>query len=141
MRERRNTGIASFIGDLKRSRAAAAPAEHGKDAGVFSAQEEGREAAVVAVLEESREPARVLESPPIQPHRASRKGPGRPAGKSSNPDYTQYSVKLRIATHDEAIENLRKRARRQGKSPNRIDFSDLVEELLTAWNRNSLNKF
>jgi hypothetical protein len=122
MTERRSTGIASFIGDLKRSRAAAAPAE------------EGREAGVVVGLEESREPARVLKSPPIQPRRESKKGPGRPIGKSSNPDYTQYSVKLRITTHDEAIENLRKRARRQGNSPNRIDFSDLVEELLAAWN-------
>jgi hypothetical protein len=122
MTERRSTGIASFIGDLKRSRAAAAPTE------------EGREADIVAVLEESREQARP-ESPPIQPRRESKKGPGRPVGKSSNPDYTQYSVKLRITTHDEAIENLRKRARRQGNSPNKIDFSDLVEELLAAWNR------
>ena len=122
MTERRSTGIASFIGDLKRSRAAAAPAE------------EGREADVVAVLEQSGEQAR-LESPTTQPRRESKKGPGRPVGKSSNPDYTQYSVKLRITTHDEAIENLRKRARRQGTSPNRIDFSDLVEDLIAAWNR------
>lgn len=121
MTERRSTGIASFISDLKRSREAPA--------------EEGREAAAIAVVEEGREPVRVLESPPIQSRREPKKGPGRPVGKSSNPDYTQYSVKLRITTHDEAIENLRKRARRQGNSPNRIDFSDLVEDLLAAWNR------
>jgi hypothetical protein len=117
MTARRNSGIASFVGDLKRSREA-------------RAEESGGEMRP----EESREAVAVLDSPAIQQVREPKKGPGRPVGKSSNPDYTQYSIKIRIATHDAAIENLRTRARRQGNSPNRIDFSDLVEELLAAWN-------
>jgi hypothetical protein len=133
MTERRSTGIASFISDLKRSRTAT-PAEEGREAAVVAVLD-GREPTAVAGLDEGREQPHVLDSLPIQLRREPRKGPGRPVGKSSNPDYTQYSVKLRITTHDEAIENLRKRARRQGNSPNRIDFSDLVEELLTVWNR------
>lgn len=119
MTARRNSGIASFVGDLKRSREARA--------------EESGEARDVP-RQESREVFAVLESAAIEQPRQPKKGPGRPVGKSSNPDYTQYSIKIRIATHDTAIENLRTRARRLGSSPNRIDFSDLVEELLAEWN-------
>ena len=71
------------------------------------------------------------ESPPT-PRRVSqpgeKRGPGRPIGKRGNPDYKQYTVLLKAATHREALDNLRLKS-------DRPDFSDLLETLLTAWIR------
>ena len=57
-----------------------------------------------------------------------KRGPGRPIGKRGNPDYKQYTVLLKGATHREALENLRRKSARP-------DFSDLLETLIAAWNR------
>jgi hypothetical protein len=55
------------------------------------------------------------------------KKPGRPPGKRSDPDFEQYSVHLRKATHRTV-----KKALLDEEDP---DFSNLVERLLTDWLR------
>src|SRR5687768_2530599 len=55
------------------------------------------------------------------------KKPGRPPGKRSDPDFDQYSVHLRKATH-RAV----KKALLDEEDP---DFSNLVERLLAEWLR------
>ncbi|MEP7309350.1 MAG: hypothetical protein ABJA98_27925 [Acidobacteriota bacterium] len=120
MSERRSTGIADFVGELKRSRAAATQ-------GVT--QDEGtldREVGT-AVLE----PPPILELPPAV-RTASRKGPGRPAGKRSDPEYRQTFVRIRTETWLEALAHLRTQNANPAKTP---DFSDHVERVLAAWNR------
>lgn len=56
------------------------------------------------------------------------RGPGRPPGKKSNPDYRQHSVWLRRTTHQTALAHLR------AANPDTADFSELVETLVAAWN-------
>ena len=73
------------------------------------------------------------ESPPKSaPRRVSqpgdKRGPGRPIGKRGNPDYKQYTVLLKAATHRKALDHLRLKS-------DRPDFSDLLEMLLASWNR------
>ena len=73
------------------------------------------------------------ESPPeLAPRRVfqpgEKRGPGRPIGKRGNPDYKQYTVLLKAATHRKALDHLRRKS-------DRPDFSDLLETLLAAWNR------
>ena len=55
--------------------------------------------------------------------RNEKRGPGRPIGKRSNPAYRQYTVLLRIDTHDRAIEKLR-------KTISKPDFGEYVERLI-----------
>ena len=78
------------------------------------------------------EPGREESTPPPAPRRVSqpgeKRGPGRPIGKRGNPDYKQYTVLLKAATHREALDTLRRKS-------DRPDFSDLLETLLAAWNR------
>ena len=57
-----------------------------------------------------------------------RRGPGRPIGKRGNPNYKQYTVLLKAATHREALGNLRRKS-------DRPDFSELLETLIATWNR------
>lgn len=102
---RRNTGIADALKGLRDPEPVPEALE-----------EQGREEPV-----EAPRPRRVL-----QP--AEKRGPGRPIGKRGSPDYKQYTVLLRAATHREALEYLRRKTERP-------DFSELLETLLAAWNR------
>ena len=54
------------------------------------------------------------------------KGPGRPPGKRSDPEYKQYSVLLKKQTHREVTKILRD----QEYSP---DVSELLQQLLEQW--------
>ena len=54
------------------------------------------------------------------------KGPGRPPGKRSDPEYKQYSVLLKKQTHREVTKILRD----QEDSP---DVSELLQQLLEQW--------
>ena len=114
MSERRSTGIADFVGGLKRSRAAATQGPQ---------QDEGMQDREVA--------AAVLEPPPLTARSAPRKGPGRPAGKRSDPEYRQTFVRIRTDTWLEALDHLRRQNTNPAKTP---DFSDHVERVLAAWN-------
>ena len=60
---------------------------------------------------------------PARFERHDRRGPGRPIGKRSNPAFKQYTVLLRIDTHDRAIEKLRKHTAKP-------DFGEYVEQLI-----------
>jgi len=65
-----------------------------------------------------------VESAPIRRQdRNETRGPGRPIGKRSNPAYRQYTVLLRIDTHDRALERLR-------KATAKPDFGEYVERLI-----------
>jgi hypothetical protein len=73
-------------------------------------------------------------SPPEEPdaaeppaHRAGgSKGPGRPPGKRSDPEYKQYSVLLKKQTHRQVSAILRD----QEDGP---DVSELLQQLLEQW--------
>jgi hypothetical protein len=73
-------------------------------------------------------------SPPEEPRASERtenrattlKGPGRPPGKRSDPEFKQYSVLLKKQTHREVTKILRD----QEDSP---DVSELVQQLLEQW--------
>ena len=54
------------------------------------------------------------------------KGPGRPPGKRSDPEYKQYSVLLKRQTHRQVTAILRD----QEDSP---DVSELLQQLLEQW--------
>jgi hypothetical protein len=54
------------------------------------------------------------------------KGPGRPPGKRSDPEYKQYSVLLKRHTHREVMKLLRDRE-------DRLDVSELLQQLLEQW--------
>jgi hypothetical protein len=54
------------------------------------------------------------------------KGPGRPPGKRSDPEYKQYSVLLKKQTHRQVTTILRD----QEDSP---DVSELLQQLLEQW--------
>ena len=58
--------------------------------------------------------------------RARRGRPGR-QGKRLNPDYSQVTAYIPTALHDETKINLIRHGKRE--------FSELVEELLAAWNQ------
>lgn len=64
-----------------------------------------------------------------------KRGPGRPRGRRSNPDYTQISayipLDLLLAVQDE-LANERRENRQRTARP----VSDLVEELLGEWLKN-----
>lgn len=64
--------------------------------------------------------------------RAAEEKESRPLAKRNDPDYEQVSVYLRISTHDDAGDKL-KRENRQKPKDERRDFSELVESLLRAW--------
>ena len=71
------------------------------------------------------------EAPKRRPRKSSSPAPaaaprkvGRPPGKKSDPDYAQVTVYLRRANHLAA----KKRLLDNGK-----EFSELVDELVTAW--------
>ena len=70
------------------------------------------------------EVAPVVETPAVS---EAKPGRGRPAtGKKSNPEYCQTSVSVRKETH--------KRVKMALLSDgNGVDFSDLVEDLLSGW--------
>jgi hypothetical protein len=55
-----------------------------------------------------------------------RRGPGRPRGKRSNPDFEQFGVWLKRASHLDATDRLRRRQ----EYP---DFSELVQALVERW--------
>lgn len=65
----------------------------------------------------------VLPKPEMEARRT-----GRPAGKKSNPDYTQVTVYIRKGTHLAAKKVLLDDGR---------EFSELVEELLIEWLKTS----
>lgn len=52
--------------------------------------------------------------------------PPAPAGKRSDPDYTQKGVFLKKATIARAVERLKRRG-------DKTDFSDLTQALMEAW--------
>jgi hypothetical protein len=56
---------------------------------------------------------------PAQPTRASK----RPAGKRSDPDYTQITAYIRKGTHEDVMRAIYKRQ----------ELSELIEELLAGW--------
>ena len=62
-------------------------------------------------------------APPRRFDRNEKRGPGRPIGKRSNPAFRQYTVLVRIDTHDRALEKLR-------KVTSKPDFGEYVESLI-----------
>ncbi len=58
-----------------------------------------------------------------RPARSEKRGPGRPAGKRSNPAFRQYTVLIRVDTHTRALEKLR-------KTTEKPDFGEYVEKLI-----------
>jgi len=83
-----------------------------------------REPAAIEKTTKVEEPAPRRSLPANIPAPAKR--PGRPPGKRSNPDYGQFTVLLKRATHQEAVDQLR-------HSSERRDFAELVQELLEKW--------
>lgn len=83
-----------------------------------------------AILERKRdgeaEEKEALQQPVSSPT-AGRKGPGRPAGKRTNPDYAQVTAYIPKSLHEDVKIALIKEG---GK-----EFSTLVEELLSEWMR------
>jgi hypothetical protein len=81
-----------------------------------------------AIFERKREEARgteVSQAPGTVPDKEERKGPGRPRGKRSSPQYDQVTAYIPHALHDEVKIFLIREGRKE--------FSTLVEELLAAW--------
>ena len=60
------------------------------------------------------------------------KGSTRRQGKRKNPDYVQTTAYVRRTVHEETQINLIRDGKRE--------FSELVEELLVAWNHQQANK-
>jgi hypothetical protein len=83
-----------------------------------------------AILEQKREGAEAEKEAlqqPVSSPTAGRKGPGRPAGKRTNPDYAQVTAYIPKSLHEDVKIALIKEG---GK-----EFSTLVEELLSEWMR------
>jgi hypothetical protein len=84
-----------------------------------------------AILEQKRdggeEGKENLQQPVASPAE-TRKGPGRPSGKRTNPDYGQVTAYIPKALHEDVKIALIKEG---GK-----EFSTLVEELLSEWMQN-----
>ncbi|MEO1297271.1 MAG: hypothetical protein AAFW75_16080 [Cyanobacteria bacterium J06636_16] len=82
--------------------------------------------ATVSALPEPMQAATVLDASP------PRRGPGRPPGRRSDPDYTQISayipLDLLLAVQDELAAERREKRQRTARP-----VSDLVEELLSQW--------
>jgi len=81
-----------------------------------------------AIFERKRGEATVTEVSQAQgtvPDKEERKGPGRPRGKRSSPQYDQVTAYIPHALHDEVKIFLIREGRKE--------FSTLVEELLAAW--------
>ena len=81
-----------------------------------------------AIFERKRGEATVTEVSQVQgtmPDKEERKGPGRPRGKRSSPQYDQVTAYIPHALHDEVKIFLIREGRKE--------FSTLVEELLAAW--------
>lgn len=77
-----------------------------------------------AVLDQARtvsEPVSVINDVKEKPHR----GPGRPRGRRSNPNYEQVTAYIPRAIYDDVKIELIKN--------NRQEFSALIEELLNEW--------
>jgi hypothetical protein len=73
------------------------------------------------------------QAPATQPRRQASRGRGRPAGgKSSNPDYMQVSAFVPKKLYAEINIGLLREGMRTGK---KRDFSDLLEKLLSDWNK------
>jgi len=70
--------------------------------------------------EEPRAPER------IENRGTALKGPGRPPGKRSDPEYKQYSVLLKRHTHRQVTNILR-------NQEDRPDVSALLQQLLEQW--------
>jgi hypothetical protein len=70
--------------------------------------------------EEPREPERT------ENRATALKGPGRPPGKRSDPEYKQYSVLLKKQTHRQVTNILRDQEDSQ-------DLSELLQQLLEQW--------
>jgi hypothetical protein len=85
-----------------------------------------------AILEQKREGAEAEKEAqqPVSSPAAGRKGPGRPAGKRTNPDYAQVTAYIPKSLHEDVKIALIKEG---GK-----EFSTLVEELLSEWMRNKV---
>ena len=64
---------------------------------------------------------------PQKPAPEQKKGKFRPAGKRSDPDYTQITAYIRKDTHENVMRKIYKRQ----------EFSELIEELLDQWMKNS----
>ena len=81
-----------------------------------------------AIFERKRGEATGTEVAEVQgtvPDKEERKGPGRPRGKRSSPQYDQVTAYIPHALHDEVKIFLIREGRKE--------FSTLVEELLAAW--------
>jgi len=81
-----------------------------------------------AIFERKRGEATVTEVSQAQetvPDKEERKGPGRPRGKRSSPQYDQVTAYIPHALHDEVKIFLIREGRKE--------FSTLVEELLAEW--------
>jgi hypothetical protein len=80
-----------------------------------------------AILEQKREGAEAEKEAqqPASSPTAGRKGPGRPAGKRTNPDYGQVTAYIPKSLHEDVKIALIKEG---GK-----EFSTLIEELLSEW--------
>jgi hypothetical protein len=72
------------------------------------------------------------EQPQSAPEPQKKRGPGRPRGRRSNPDYTQISayipLELLLEVQDELAEERREKKQRTPRP-----VSDLMEELLSDW--------
>jgi hypothetical protein len=85
------------------------PEKKGKYSGLLSEVRQEQEEKAPAVL-----PVLIPIKPPV------------PAGKRSDPDYTQKGVFLKKATIARAAERLKRRR-------DKTDFSDLTQALIEAW--------
>ena len=74
----------------------------------------------------------LVTSPVATQDKPKKKGPGRPPGRRSNPDYTQISayvpLDLLLSVQEELAKEQRQRKQRTARP-----VSDLVEELLQNW--------
>lgn len=73
-----------------------------------------------------QEPERELKTPQ-KPSPEPKKGKSRPAGKRSDPDYTQITAYIRKETHENVMRKIYKRQ----------ELSELIEDLLDQWMKKS----
>jgi len=90
---------------------------------------------LVEELEETLPIAQVesdeVKEPPLQPE-VEKRGPGRPRGRRSNPDYTQISAYIPLDLLLDIQDELAKEKRRLRKRSS-MTVSELAENLLRDW--------
>lgn len=80
----------------------------------------------IALTERTVLPETRLPDPPAPPEPPAIRGPGRPKGKSSDPDFRKTTLVLRRNT-------IRAAMRKLDDEGANVDLSDLVERLLSLW--------